>query len=105
MNRKSLRDISVASLAVSVSAVALMGLPGVAHGDEDPYCLFDYPCTIDPHLIDPSNPTDRYLYGICGFSYEGYNPPDTCGCNAHIPFEPPPFNWVFSPLHPDCWIE
>lgn len=70
MNRKS---VSLASLAISVSAAALLGVSGIAEGDQPGACLEDTPCAAPIDGVD--------VHGVCGPGAEG------CACWVPNPYE------------------
>lgn len=77
MNRTGLRDISLASLAVSVSATAILGVSSAASADSSWYCNWGNPCTTRPQ-------DDPYSYwswdGTCGI---GEGSPCACVAQAY----------------------
>jgi hypothetical protein len=71
MNKKS---ISLASLAISVSAAAMLGVSGIAEGDQPGACLEGASCSV------PFN--EGEVAGVCGGGMEG------CSCAAVNPHNP-----------------
>jgi hypothetical protein len=67
MERKNVRSMSLASLAVSVSAAALLGVSSVAKADDPWWCLVGNSCVIPP-WDNPFTDSGQYGYG----SWSGY---------------------------------
>lgn len=98
MTRHSSRTISLASLAVSISAAALLGASGLAYGDEpEPGCRYSNACSILPY----QSPTGYGAVGLCVIG-EGAE----CACGAYVP-DPGTMGWQYTevPYHGDCWSE
>lgn len=92
MNRKSIRNISLSSLAVSASAVALLGVSSVALSSSNEYCHYGSSC-----LIPSSHSPDGHdIIGTCSWEAEM-----ACGC-AGIAWIPEP-EYVFYPHMDECW--
>lgn len=71
-----MRTFSLASLAVSVSAAALMGVSNVAEADSLSACLQNYPC--DALVYFPHEGAAWFVSGFCGYGFYG-------DCACYIP--------------------
>ena len=99
MNKDRARKTSLASLAVSVSAAALLGVSGLAHsGPGDMFCRYGESCSILPW----ESPTGYGAVGMCVIG-EGYA---ECACGAQVP-DPSNFSWQYAevPYSGDCWVQ
>ena len=92
MNTRNRKSISLASLAVGVSAAAMIGISGLAAAEDPPVCWAGYPC----YFYDPffeyweyHTPYDPYIWGQC----DPYSLGDPCQCTV---YPQPPF-WYLAP--------
>ena len=102
MNSSNVRSFSMASLAVSVSAAALLGVSGVASADDPWYCNEQAPCR--------TNPADDY-YSFWGWDGQCAYGEGGCACVAEghgvDPWSNPPqiFSYMVYSNVPECYGE
>ncbi len=114
--------IVLSSLVISLSAAAMLGLPGIAAGDppETPYCWAGTPCSLGynshggawiytnpwpPHVIEGVDyPNGEMIWedpGTCGFDESS---PPNCACQG---WSGGGWNWVQlwfgDPGNPSSW--
>lgn len=83
----NVRGISLASLAVSVGAAALLGVSNVASADDPWFCMELWPCTTRPE----DDPSGSYWShgGNCMYGgYEMYPYTLNCACVAEFGMNP-----------------
>jgi hypothetical protein len=96
--------IALSSLAVSVSAAALLGVSGVAMSDEEePFCHYGNSCSLYGTEGGPA-------VGYCMFNQETV---PVCGCEGQAEiyvWDPWQGMWqflgwdtIFQAYNPDCW--
>lgn len=79
MSRNALNSISLASLAASVSATALLGVSSMASAEDPWYCKQGYSCTTDP----ADDPISYWSHdGECIYGNGGGEGTQACSCAA-----------------------
>lgn len=86
MERNDAKRISLAGLAVSAGAAALLGVSGVVEGNESYSCLQGNVCVLW------TGPETGYMVGECGGPWEGH-----CVCGVAGPWGP-----IYLEISPWC---
>lgn len=103
---KNVRNISLSSLAISVSATALLGVSGVAFSDPVPfgdppqaYCLVGNTCAIYVITGQGASQEGEWFDGTCDFDPATPVAESVCGCEAWVAT----WVWEDDPFYGDPW--